>query len=144
MDKSDVSSLLGELTPKTEYAEFLELWPAIQKALDRQNRLNAIHKALTDAGALSISYVTFTRFVKKRQAESDSGNLPGVQSMPAKRANTVQATEATQEKADNPPPVVSSEPEDKSGIVATTSASALTEARETSKKNYAANVRRRN
>lgn len=65
MTKKDVGTSLSELQPKTEFGAFKEIWPQIEDAMNREIRLNAIWKKLNDDKVLNLSYVTFTRFVKK-------------------------------------------------------------------------------
>lgn len=65
MTKRDVGESLSELQPKTEFGAFKDIWPEIEEAMNRQIRLNAIWEKLKKDGVLNLSYVTFTRFVKK-------------------------------------------------------------------------------
>lgn len=82
-ENSDVGAMLQGLEPKTEFTEFAALWDGIKAARDRKVSRKAIYEKLIAAGSLSISYVTFTRFVKKMEEEGNSGmknhKLPSIQ-----------------------------------------------------------------
>ena len=141
MDKPDVSSLLGELTPTTEYAEFLKLWPDIREARERQVKLNAIYKKLSDAKLLSVSYVTFTRFVKKVLEETDGSTTKASPGRTKVESSKPAAGEKTEERKETEPPS-SIEKQDKSETIATPAADALKQAQQSSAKNYAKNLRK--
>lgn len=141
MDKPDVSSLLGELEPTTEYGEFLKLWPDIKETLDRQVKLNAIYQKLKDANLVTVSYVTFTRFVKKVSDESEGDRMKAT---PARKAAAGKAGADNSAGTQQAEPASSNENADKSATVATPVADAKKNAIQAStQKNYSKNVRDR-
>lgn len=140
MDKPDVSSLLSELEPTTEYAEFLKLWPSIQEALGRQVRLKAIFEKLAENNLLSVSYVTFTRFVKKT---SDEESADATRTTRKIKEVSGRSVGIKQEKVAESPPEDTIENLDSSEKAAAPARDALSEAQKAStSKNYARNVRR--
>lgn len=137
MDKPDVSSLLGQLEPTTEYAEFLTLWPDIKEARNRQVRLKAIYETLTENKLLSVSYVTFTRFVKKADDENTSDTVRTVRKKTAITDTSPPKAEMVQTETQQANDGGNSE------TSAAPARDALAEAKKTSSsKNYARNVRR--
>ncbi len=137
MDKPDVSSLLGELTPTTEYAEFLKLWPDIKDARQRQINLKAIYEKLTANKLLSVSYVTFTRFVKKAADENSSDTARTEQ----KKTEVVEA-QTTKNESKHVDAALA-DPVGNQDSAAAPARDALEEAKKvSSSKNYARNVRR--
>lgn len=147
MEKPDVSSLLSGLEPTTEYAEFLKAWDAISEALERQIKLKAIYEALAKENVLTISYVTFTRFVKKKRAEDDAGKGPPRPAQ-VRKERPAAGTGADKALGNEPqyPPAAPEEVDksDKTERVATEAAEALADAQRVStSKNYARNLRNR-
>lgn len=147
MEKPDVSSLLSGLEPTTEYAEFLKAWDAISEARGRQIKLKAIYEALAKESVLTISYVTFTRFVKKKLAEDEAGNVAPrpAQVRKEKPAAGVAVDKAPGNETQYPPAAPEEvDKSDKSERVATEAAEALAEAqRASTSKNYSKNLRNR-
>jgi hypothetical protein len=121
-DNKDVSSLLEGLEPKTEYAEFKALWPDISAARDRKVSMKAIYEQLVSNNALSVSYVTFTRFVKKMNEEDDFSG--GKKKMPTPSSKDTGSSHS-QVPSDSPPV----ETGDRSGKVVTAASIALEETR---------------
>lgn len=137
MDKPDASELLNELAPKTEYAQFIEIWPQVKHALERKVRRNAIYEKLKLAGLLTISYVTFTRFVRKCLEEEGVAAPPPRKPWPAPKAAVTPENPQAEPKPDNTP-------HDKVDEIATTAATALRDViTQNAGKNYAKNVRKR-
>jgi hypothetical protein len=84
MEKVDITNVvdeLNELKPTTEYAEFLSIWPQIENALERQNKRKDIWQLLVSKGHLTVSYVTFTRFVKKALEQNKNAGKQRVSGM---------------------------------------------------------------
>ncbi|HYD60597.1 MAG TPA: hypothetical protein VEC35_09595, partial [Noviherbaspirillum sp.] len=67
MDKTKAENLLANLAPDVSALdkEFDAIWPATQEAMQRGVQLKVIWSELKKAG-LSFSYVTFTRYVRKK------------------------------------------------------------------------------
>jgi deoxyribodipyrimidine photolyase len=119
-ENNDVGALLKELEPKTEFTEFTALWDGIKEARDRKVSRKAIYEKLVKNGSLSISYVTFTRFVKKMEDESQSPSKPVKRPGAVTGGNAVsQAAAMDQANSSN------LDSEDKSSKVVTAAASAL-------------------
>jgi hypothetical protein len=124
MDKDEVATRLKALTPKTHYAAFLEIWPQVEDAIERRVQLNAIWSKLSESG-LSVSYTTFTRFVKKKMQEDAEEGTSG---RPSKRMAVATAAHGAQAPA---PPEPIDTP-DKSEQVVSQASSALDQARHVS------------
>lgn len=73
MENPDVSSLLEDLEPSTEFVKVQALWDKIKETRAKGVKLVAIHKALKEAGHIDMSYVSFTRAVKKCKADDANG-----------------------------------------------------------------------
>lgn len=58
---------LSETTDKLSYVTFLANLALIKVYLDKGYRAKSIWKSLTQAGIISFSYVTFTKYLKKHQ-----------------------------------------------------------------------------
>lgn len=145
MEEREVSAMLAEL-PATKYGEFLAKWPDIKATLERGVQQKAIYQTLTTAGSLTLSYVSFTRYVKKAMSEASHGDVPPpvgtnvVRSGKERRVEEIAAKENGPAESELP----QVETQDKSATIATSAADALKDAKATSsRKNYANNIRRR-
>lgn len=72
MEKIDVSKVLEELVPTTQFGQFETIWPEVEKSIARNIKLKSIWETLTENKVLSMSYVTFTRCVKKAQTKAET------------------------------------------------------------------------
>jgi hypothetical protein len=123
-----VTEALRELTPQSPIAQFeREMWPAVKEALARDVTLRAIYEQLTEKGLLSISYVAFTRRIKKLQ-EKGTGERHE-HTMPA-QASAASGVDHTIQKSSDEPGESASMGEDKSDRILSAAGSALDEARE--------------
>ena len=121
-DNKDVSSLLEGLEPKTEFADFKALWEDISAARARKVSLKAIYEQLIKNNTLSVSYVTFTRFVKKMGEETGNNTVKVGKPVTATKTLGPAVPNAQLES-------YSSDSEDKSDKVVTAASRALEEAR---------------
>lgn len=129
MDESKVEKSLGELSPKTQYAVFISIWHLVEDAMNRKISRSDIWKTCADAG-LEVSYVTFTRMIKKKMAEDATGQIVRYAPRASAKMTSIPATPTAAETAD------------KSESVATTSGRALEEVRAKNKgKDYSLVVR---
>lgn len=135
MDENKVEKALSELSPRTQYAAFLIIWPSIEDAIRRKISKSEIWKTCA-TGGLDVSYVTFTRMVKKKLTEDEVG--PVVKSKGSSPA-LPQKMEAIAVNS------VATDMADKSAKVATTSGMALEEVRTSNKnKDYSKVARQHN
>jgi len=123
-ENNDVGALLKELEPKTEFTEFAALWDGIKEARNRKVSRKAIYEKLHNNGSLSISYVTFTRFVKKMEEEGHPLNKTDKRIPDTNLSSTLRGAAPVQQEHSGV-----SESEDKSAKVVTAAASALDETR---------------
>lgn len=66
------ASLLDDLEPETEYADFIKLWDDIQHARDRKIKLRQIYEKLKSEQIITVTYSTFTRYVKRKEQEEST------------------------------------------------------------------------